>query len=997
MGLAIALFFLFDGKSLFRPDEPPDAELSESVNTPVPSAPPTPAPTPPELVDVPAEPSNPALLSSPGERTPSFELLEAGYTSYDSRVEMIEINQVLSYGFDVETAEFYVMTNFVAGKDTGIFISFSEPVAESVYLTSYLTVERDGHMLGYMLPYAVPDDYTLLYHPRNMSNAENWTQGGYTFRLYIDEVEAAVRTANFFDTMCVKVLAVPIRANYSGRISACTGDWRNSAEWLLAAFPVARANVEYILGPELDLSGQAYNLDTSAGLFNVWKAVSDLQTPGNDYTLIVGFIRDSAFNEQYLGYTYGLPASIVVEDCASMAAVVPHEVAHCYSIGDEYEGGHLNTALNTPPYNMRGVDIFTNRPAVGRNPNVIGAWSMGINGTGSVIYENQRAYWAAERKLLGPVSSYMSGVTGAGNETFWTSSDIYNHLFKVFSGYFGGYVRPTFWGVCPSCFGDVYDPDFYCECVRCGSFTKRGEDLENFICESCADEEPITWDCYYLDCGVCDQLIHYEWFYRYNTSNNNTTQASEAQNVNVIEITGFLGADGSFRPTPWYTYDLAAPEIAVKTDGEYAVCFFGADGRQISINYFNAEFLMQVNTAEGQSFLPAGEAYINVAARFPENAARIVILKGDREIYSVNVSSATPQVSFSGLSDAQNLGNNVTLNWTASGSADELFFEIWYCPSEGGLYNVASNVTGRSFEADLSQFPGSDNGYFQIFATDGVVTGESISPMIRIPYKAPIIITETDGIQEYRLTQEITLDVDVYDLQDGWLGADGGSVTWMFNGREYLNYSYLWVFPYELEPGLHTFTCIATNTAGMSSRKDFTFRVLDDESDLPDDWSRGEIASALSRGFVLTLDRLDAPITRGEYAELMTNFFYICLSPNVDDPFRAYEEGFITDCGWNDWKQFIMVHLGLMDAPDGRFNPGGSLTEREAAMIMYKVVALADPRVSSADDPESSIIQTFERLGFFDPSGPNAYNSSEKLTCKLALVRLWRFYDALFN
>jgi len=1007
LAIAAVIFFLFINNSSRTGDDPNRAQISDTQTPPTPTdavtpplvSPPTETPGPPDetaLPEMPPEGSNPLREGPPQGRTPSFEMIEAGYTAFDSRVEMIEINQALSYGFDPATGEFFIMTNFVAGKDTGIFVSLTRPEAKPLYLSSYMTVERDGAVLGYMVPSAMPDEYTLLYQPRELESVSNWAQGGYTFRLYIDDAEAAVRTANFFDTVQARVLAVPIRANYSGQVVTCEGQWQNSSEWLAASFPLARIYIEYVLGPELDLSASRYDLNSMGGIRAVWEAIAALQTPNNDYTFIVGFIPKVAYNGQYMGWTYGLPATVVVEDSPSMSSVVSHEVSHCYGIGDEYPGGHLNIALNMPPFGMEGIDFFTLRPAVGDNPNVKGGYTMGARGSGSYVYPRQRAYHAASRTLLETVSSYMGWVSGAPDEAFWTTSDIYNHLFKVFAGNYSEYHRPEFWGVCPSCYADVYDPDMMCKCDNCGTLVPINlYSDDRFKCPDCGISSGITWDNCYMRCSVCDDVVFYKWAYDFNNGVYSGPAGSESPVVRAIQITGSLSDTGVFIPSPWYIYDIALRDLTARADGEYAIFFYDSGGNQVGVSYFDVNFVWQVNSLDGQEFIQTDNVPINIAAAFPDSTAKIVMTKGGAEIYSVNVSSAAPDVSFTGLSENQMLGDNVTLTWSATGQTNELYFEIWYCPAEGELYNVASNVTGRSFTADLSTFPGTNGGYFRIYATDGVITGEAVSPTIRVPFKAPIVIFDTDEILEYRITEEIWLNVDAYDLQDGWLwGAGDGSLVWSFEGREYLDSGMLWVWPYQLSPGLNTFTCTATNSAGLSSSRDFTFLIIDDESDLPDDWSRQEIINALKLGFVLPLDRLDAPVTRGEFAHLMFVLYsYVSDTPLSTD---IYQGGMVTDCGENNWAQYVMVYFGIMHAEDGLFEPGRSMTQREATIGMYKTVATADPDVLPPNVVETYMINGFRSLGITEGSGPNAYQENERLTCRLLLVRLWRMYDSIF-
>jgi len=126
---------------------------------------------------------------------------------------------------------------------------------------------------------------------------------------------------------------------------------------------------------------------------------------------------------------------------------------------------------------------------------------------------------------------------------------------------------------------------------------------------------------------------------------------------------------------------------------------------------------------------------------------------------------------------------------------------------------------------------------------------------------------------------------------------------------------------------------------------------------------------------------------------MATLFSYIS---EEDDPFPEYREGVVTDCGEDDYDQFFMVHLGLMDAPGGRFEPNKPMTEKETSLIMYRVMALADPDFVDASLSESSILEVLDDAGVFDGT-QNTYRAAENLTNRLALVRLSRLFDAIFE
>ena len=938
------------------------------------------------------------------ERHLPFQPGEISYENDNLNIKMIEVNQGLSYGFDDETGELYAMENFVAGKETAIFIAFEQPFDRSS--EAFLLVERDGQTVAQLQPVGVPDDCTLLFQPRDMAEVNYWEAGAYTFTFEMDGGRA-VRTVNFFESTYLKILAVPVLANYSGRIVGCDGEWRNGAAMIIAAYPIARSNVEYILAPELNLSDSRYDLNTDDGMYNVWQALTNLQTRSDPYTLIIGYIRDPAGHGRVLGYTYGMPTTIVVESEPDMLATVPHEIAHCYKIGDEYEGGHLNLELNPAPYGMSGRDIMTNRPVTSQNPLIIGGARAGVRGSGAVIYEEQRPYWVEGSTLLGSVTSYMGWGTGADSFSMWTTSDIWNHIYRVYVGHVagdeidgsGGVIRDAeYWGQCPSCYGSVYDPDFYVECRNCLELTKvTGYEFQCSGCQSYWSIDDYYEDLY-LECTTCRYFIWYNWFEEHNSDSGAFAHSTTSQQGVFTQITGYIDANGAFTPTPWYTYEANQNVVIPSGLGEYGVYIYDPAGSLLSVTHFNIDAYAKIVTEDGPAFADFDRTPVNVSVRFPDNAARIDIQKGQDVIFTQNVSQNAPTVSFTGLTNYQQLPDFATLTWDSyDEDGDDLWYEIWYYPGEYECYNVAANITGNSVTIDLSELPGTHFGHFHIYATDGVWTAEADSPWIKVSYKAPVILSELDGIPEFKLTEEISFDVDVYDMQDGWLWSNG-SVVWTFEGSEYLSTSLLWVWPFELQPGLHTFTCTATNSEGLTTSKDYTFRILDDDSDLPDDWSRGEIIEALSHGFVLPLDRLDAPITRKQFSDMMVVLFLYVLE--YDFSYSDYSAFLadceLVDCSEDDLGPYLMVFLGVMDAPDGRFDPARSLTEREAAIIMYKVVALADPDLLDIDYSETQMLRVLDSNDLFDQSGPNIYQESERLTVRLTLVRCYRFFDAIF-
>jgi len=974
-------------------------------------------------------------VEPPGGRDSDFEAGVLNYTTNDPNIRMIEVNQGISYGYDSDIGDFYLLNNFVAGKETAVFIDLKEPLYPKAQVL--LTIERDGEPVVSLESFELIDETMLLFQPNDIREAGFWEQGAYTFTFTMDDSEA-VRTANFHKATPMKVLAVPIRGNYYGDIRTCEGDWKLGATMISAVFPVARDDVEYILGPEQDYSDPSYDLNTKDGRKKVWQSLSALQTPNNDYTMIVGYMRTPT-TQGYLGYTYGGEATIVCESEPDLLATVVHEIAHCYKIGDEYSGGSLHDAINPPPYGMEGKDILTGEPTVGTKEHVRGGSTVGLLGSGAVVYPEQRAYWPEGRELLGARTSYMGEGTGEDAFMFWTSSDIWNHLFTAFTGQpaqKGVYVatgeepeegpgedpetQGEFWGQCPQCIGEVYDPDGYINCVNCAGIVRiTGETFECKDCGAACLKSDIGDDDLWIYHPACGYILYYPAFVEYNRwgttlSGNKTT---------ILEIRGSFDSSGAFYPEPWYSYEAAYGIIATKRDGEYNASVYDSNGRRLSVAYFDVTDDAQINTREGYKW-GAGEGDtdipIKVIVKIPESAAKVIISKGEQEIYVKNLSASAPKVAFTGLTEGQKLDNLTTLTWEASSAdSDNLTFRIWYYRSEDDMYLVATDLTGTSYNADLTDYPGTEQGWFVILATDGSRTSSAMSPKVSVPFRAPDILNYIPDGTQYKVTDRIEIHAKVYDAQDGWLWSGAGEYKWYVDGIHHSDYIHFIAWPYTMAPGMHTITIEVTNKAGISSGRDFVIEILEYELDLPDPWPKREITAALGWGYYQPLDKLDAPITRIEFAKMM--FFFNLeglrlalmedpldvlgpynlelgvefsdMSNNLIDPDMTYATHMI-NLGLMELKNVTYETHGDYTKVTGEFDPHGTLTEREAMQMMYMAIELGKAQTYTTFEvlDESEFLPHIEQWGMLDePGGFNSYNADERMSKGLTMVRIARF------
>lgn len=280
-----------------------------------------------------------------------------------------------------------------------------------------------------LLPISGGEADNAVFAPRDIQDINSWEEGEYEFVLSEDEEEIASRSEEFKEAKKIKVLMVPVLANYGGEVVGCEGEWKTGIQMTKDTYPLAHDGIEVVLGDEVDCSGDEFDLRTDEGQYAVWKALSNLQTKNNDYELVLGYVRNrQGENGTTQGYTYGLPANVITESDGDMMPTVAHEIAHCYYIGDEYDGGSINNLINPAPFEMEGKDWYdrgqtakSSREAVERS----GSHS------GSLVDLDQVPFNTRTMEALPAVGSWM----GSGSDSpddYWVTSDIWNHLFSAF-------------------------------------------------------------------------------------------------------------------------------------------------------------------------------------------------------------------------------------------------------------------------------------------------------------------------------------------------------------------------------------------------------------------------------------------------------------------------------------------------------------------------------------------------------------------------------------
>lgn len=329
---------------------------------------------------------------------------------------------------------------FVAGKETVVRALMSSAVTVDAG-RSNAVVTRDGVTVATLAPVASASTSTVDFTCPSLDACGKWAAGNYTFVVTVNGATASTAgtTYTFRDRIGVRALALPVKANYGGKIVSVSGDsWKSTWTFTRSVYPVAFDNFTWTMREELDASDASFDLETDPGRFKLWEALAKLmpehclanKKADGCFDKIIGFIeaRPSGYpNGNLQGYTYGSPANIVVASDEDAAATVAHEIAHNFEIGDAYDGGSFNCTANPVPDSFSGK-LFADPT---QSTKCTAGRTALTNVSGTLIPSSQDPYEVGGRGALGNSAEYMG--SGGKQAQFWTTQDAYDWLFDKFA------------------------------------------------------------------------------------------------------------------------------------------------------------------------------------------------------------------------------------------------------------------------------------------------------------------------------------------------------------------------------------------------------------------------------------------------------------------------------------------------------------------------------------------------------------------------------------
>ena len=207
-------------------------------------------------------------------------------------------------------------------------------------------------------------------------------------------------------------------------------------------------------------------------------------------------------------------------------------------------------------------------------------------------------------------------------------------------------------------------------------------------------------------------------------------------------------------------------DLATSPPGDYHIRLLDAGNGLLADHAITPYFSPETDEPEG-----------SIAEMVPwiTGTHKIVITHGTAALITRTVSASTPAVTITSPNGGENLsGGNVTVNWTASDAdGDPLTFSIDYSRDGGATWeSVSGQITTTQATLDLGLLPGTTQGKFRVWVSDGVNTSNDASDgTFSVGFKLPEIVSiEPISGTTYVLSQTVTFEGVAFDVEDGLLG-----------------------------------------------------------------------------------------------------------------------------------------------------------------------------------------------------------------------------------
>jgi hypothetical protein len=210
---------------------------------------------------------------------------------------------------------------------------------------------------------------------------------------------------------------------------------------------------------------------------------------------------------------------------------------------------------------------------------------------------------------------------------------------------------------------------------------------------------------------------------------------------------------------------------------------FELPGRDISGTYsirlYSAGNSLLASYAFSPKFSPEADEPVGLIAEMVSwvtDTQKIAIWHGTTALITRTVSANTPVVTLNSPNGGETLsGSSVNVAWTGTDAdaGDSLTYSLDYSRDGGATWQALSgSITQTQVTLDLTQLPGTTQGKFRVWASDGVNTAfDDSNGTFTVTFKLPTItsIAPISGTT-YVVSQTVTFEGSAFDPEDGVLG-----------------------------------------------------------------------------------------------------------------------------------------------------------------------------------------------------------------------------------
>ena len=293
--------------------------------------------------------------------------------------------------------------------------------------------------------------------------------------------------------------------------------------------------------------------------------------------------------------------------------------------------------------------------------------------------------------------------------------------------------------------------------------------------------------------------------------------ANPAVTGNWLSIYGSITSSTSTATMDYLEHKVGDVIVPARVGGAYAIRLLDIGGK----------------TLQTYAFTPTGdpEASLLMYGQIVPFASgtrqvRIIRLSDGHILALASISAHNPVVKNVALVNPPNpVSGTVTLSWNGSHPDGlPLKYDIFYSRDNGKTFQPLIMHTANTSEAIGTSTLGGGQAIFQVIASDGANTGSADSPVYTMVNKPPKpVITLPAKTIHIHFGQLVNFSGSAIDAQDGQL--QGSGLTWTDGATGLGTGGQISV--YSFNPGVHTVTLTAKNSANLTASASVTVTVDD--------------------------------------------------------------------------------------------------------------------------------------------------------------------------